>query len=139
MSFSLFVLSVCGCIHHITIVAPLLFPAAAPTECKHHQVLRLIGDLPVTRLLNPNISGAKPPPAPRSDPSRPPCVCSVVRTRQRYQLCTGRQARCPAVLLEQHLPPSPPLPPPRHPRGPTLLQEVLLMSTTGLGSRIKTQ
>lgn len=41
-----------------------------------------------------------------------------------------------AVQLEQQLPP---LPPPRHPRGPTLLQEILLMSTTGLGSRIKTQ
>lgn len=134
----MFVLSVCGLTHHIIIVAPMLLPAAALAECKHHRVLRLIGDLPVTRSLNPNISRAKPPPLPRSDPSRP--LLCVLRGPNPGSVINFAQAvkHGAAVQLEQHLPPLP-LPPPGHPRGPTLLQEILLMSTTGLGSRIKTQ
>lgn len=74
-------LSVCVLTHQIIIVALMLLPAAALAKCKLHPVLRLIGDLPVTRLLNPNIWGAKPPPPPGSDPSRPLCVCAGVRTQ----------------------------------------------------------
>lgn len=134
MSFSLFVLSVCGLMHHIVIVAHTPLPAAAPTECKHPRVLRLMADLPVTRLLNPSISGGQ------ASTSTPNPLC-VLRGPDPGSVINFAQAvkHTAAVQLAQRLPPPLPPPLPRHPRGPTPLKEVLLMSTTSLASRIKTR